>query len=65
MEVSVTFHVEVVNISDINQVWSSRKDSFLAALKEHILIITVKDTCSPPWIDNEILGFKKIPPGQD
>ena len=49
--------LEIENTCDIGQLWSSWKDAFLAAVKGHIPIRTVKDTNSPPWIDNEVRNF--------
>ena len=49
--------LEVENTGDIDQLWSSWKDAFLAAVKDHIPTRTVKDTNSPPWVDNEVRNF--------
>ncbi len=48
---------DVNNTSDIDELWSSWRDSFLTAVKDHIPTRTIKDTNSPPWIDNEVRHF--------
>ncbi len=45
---------DVNNTSDIDKLWSSWKDSFLTAVKDHIPTRTIKDTNFPPWVDNEV-----------
>jgi hypothetical protein len=49
--------LEIGNTCDIGQLWSSWKDAFLAAAKDHIPIRTVKDSNSPAWVDNEVRNF--------
>ncbi|CAB4040200.1 Hypothetical predicted protein, partial [Paramuricea clavata] len=49
--------LKVENTGDIDQLWSSWKDAFLAAGKDHIPTRTVKDTNSPPWVDNKVRNF--------
>ena len=42
---------DISESDDIDKVWSSWKNSFLAVVKEHVPTKTVNDTYSLPWID--------------
>ena len=45
----------IINTTDsIDDDWKQWKDTFLTAVRRYIPMRTVKDTNSPPWIDNEV-----------
>ena len=46
--------LEIAASADINEFWDNWKALFLSAVKDHIPIKIVRDTNSPPWIDNEV-----------
>ncbi|CAB3983304.1 Hypothetical predicted protein [Paramuricea clavata] len=46
--------INITPTDDIDNYWEQWKETFLTAVKKYIPVRTVKDTNSPPWIDQEV-----------